>query len=194
MIKYNEMNIFNCEYKNTIIEQLSDKYKINIKDTGINASILMKEIYFNSLIDRNQKQYIYYIIRTRHKRDYKNDKYNLFEMPALGWDWHRCGIHIYDCNNIIESDYITKSHHIKFSRYVNRCSDCDHLLFCNNLSNKSYMAFNQPVEPKRFRELKAMSLTELKKQPEFNKSLYKMLRSIHKILKKGESHNEIHNG
>ena len=56
------------------------------------------------------------------------------------------------------------------------------------------MAFNQPVEPKRFRELKAMSLTELRRQPEFNKSLYKMLRSIHKILKKGESHNEIHNG
>jgi hypothetical protein len=52
------------------------------------------------------------------------------------------------------------------------------------------MAFNKPVTPTRFKELYAMSLTELKKQPEFDARLYKLLRTIRKKIRKGESHNE----
>lgn len=187
MIKYKEMSSYTCDFKETLIDSLEVKHNLDIRNKGIPAPILMEEVYWNKYIDTTQKQYIYYLIRKKHSKEFKN---NMIEMPALGWDWHRCGINIYDCYNIIESDYITKSCNIKYSRWVNRCSDSDHLLFCNDLSNKSYYAFNQPVEPQRFKELKAMKLTELKKQPEFNAKLYKLLRTIHKKLK-GESHNEI---
>lgn len=188
MIQQIDINRFNCNLSHQIIDNINQKYNLNNK---IPAKILMDEI-FNANIKTIQKQLIYYIIKTKYYKEFKTDRELNFY--GLRWNWFNCGHHIYNCYGIVHSDYITKSNDIKFSSYVNNCKLCNHLLFCNNLSNKSYMAFNQPVEPKRFRELKAMSLTELKKQPEFNKSLYKMLRSIHKILKKGESHNEIHNG
>ena len=184
MVKEKEITMFSCEIKQEILNQFnSNKFP---------TKKLMDKVYWHPNLNDRVKQYALYQILTKHHKDFKTDRERNFY--GLRWDWFNCGYHLYKCDHIIKSDYITNSTHIDYSSYVNRCSNCDHLLFCNNLSNKSYMAFNQPVEPKRFRELKAMSLTELKKQPEFNKSLYKMLRSIHKILKKGESHNEIHNG
>ena len=191
MVKYNEMNFLSCEFKNIFINYLNNKYNINIKEKGIKASILIEEVYWNNKIETQLKQYIYYLIRTKHYKEFKSkDQLDLY---GLGWDWFNTGNNIYDCFHIVRSNYITKSYNLKYCQWVNKCNDCDHLLFCNNLLSKSYYAFNQPVTPQRFRELTSLSLTELKKQPEFNASIYRMLRRIHKLLLKGESHNETNN-
>lgn len=187
MIKYKEMKLYSCEFKDTLINYLNSKYKLNIKTSGIPAPLLMEEVYWNNGISTKQKQYIYYLIRKNHSKEFKD---NMINMPALGWDWHRCGINIYDCCNLVECDWVTKSYNIKYSHWVNKCSNCDHLLFCNNISNASYKVFNKSVTPVRFKELTSLSLTELKKQPEFDKHIYRLLRRVHKLLLKGESHNE----
>lgn len=187
MVTYKEMALYSCEFKDTLIDYLNSKYKLDIKTSGIPAPLLMEEVYWNNGISTTQKQYIYYLIRKKHSKEFKD---NMINMPALGWDWHRCGINIYDCCNLVECDWITKSYNIKYSHWVNRCSNCDHLLFCNDISCQSYMAFNKPVTKEKFNQLNKLSLTELKRQPEFDNKIYKTLRKIHKLLKE-KSHNEI---
>jgi len=183
MITSKELEIYSCEFRDTFIKEFnSDK---------ITAPELIDKVFYDSRINREQKQYIYYRIRKHHSKEFKSQSQR--DMYGLGWNWFNSGINLYDCNDIVKSDYITKSHHIKFSNWVNKCSNSDHLYFCNNLSDASYQVFNQPVTPVRFRELTSLSLTELKKQPEFNKHLYRLLKRIHKLLLKGESHNETNN-
>lgn len=184
MIKLNNINkIYSCEKAQSIIDYFNNNF--NIKK-GLHPNTILEELN-NIYSSIDVCQYLYYIFRTKFKKEFKTKReWNFF---GYRYNFFNTGGAIYKCSDIIESNYITKSSYIKYSSYVNRSCYCDHLLFCNNLSHKSYYAFNKPVTPERFKELISLSLTDLKKQPEFNLSIYKMLRKTHKILK-GESHNE----
>lgn len=178
MIKEKDLDLFSCtlkkEYLNTI------KFPIKAQD-------LMDLVFDDNRIEDRTKQFIYLQMKLHHRKEFNPRILNRY---GYAWDWFDVGDTLYECKQIVNSDCIFKSNNIKYSRYVNRSVYCDHLLFCNDLNSQSYRAFNKPVTPTRFKELYAMSLTELKKQPEFDARLYKLLRTIHKKVRKGESHNE----
>lgn len=181
MIKEQEFNIFSCQLKDLYLAEIT--FPIKAKD-------LMDKVFEDTRIDTHNKQLIYLKMRQHHKKEFNIrdlDRYRYL------WDWFNTGDTIYDCKNIVRSDNIFKSDHIYKGNYINRSSECKYVLFCNNLYNKQFMAFNKPVTPTRFKELYAMSLTELRKQPEFDARLYKLLRTIRKKIRKGESHNESKN-
>ena len=171
-----ELSLYKCGLKETILKEI-DINKIPIPE-------LIKKICQDERVPYKTQQYIYYCSRKYYAHTFKSIR----EQNKLGlkWNWFNTGINLYDCLNIVESDYITKSHHIRYSQWVNKCCNCDHLLYCNDLSHASYCVFNQPVTQKRFSELKQLTLTELKIQPEFNKTIYKTLTHIHKLLAKGK--------
>ncbi len=181
MIKEKDLNIFSCTLK--------EEYLNNIK-FPIKAQDLMDQVFDDNRIEDRTKQFIYLLMKAYHKKEFNLRVLNRY---GYAWDWFDVGDTIYDCNHIINSDNIFKSTSIKYSKYVNRSRYCDHLLFCNDLNSQSYMAFNKYVEPTRWKQLANMSLTELKKQPEFDAKLYKLLRTIRKKVRKGESHNESKN-
>lgn len=178
MIKEKDLDLFSCtlkkEYLNTI------KFPIKAQD-------LMDLVFDDTRIEDRTKQFIYLQMKLHHKKEFNPRILNRY---GYTWDWFDTGDTLYECKQIVNSDCIFKSRSIKYSKYVNRSAYCDHLLFCNDLNSQSYMAFNKPVTPTRFKELYDMSLTELKKQPEFDARLYKLLRTIRKKIRKGESHNE----
>jgi radical SAM protein with 4Fe4S-binding SPASM domain len=178
MIKEQELNLFSCELKHLYLKEIH---------LPIKAKDLMDKVFEDARIDISNKQLIYLKMRQYHKKEFKPRDLNRYRYL---WDWFDTGDTIYDCSNIVKSDNIFKSNHIYKSNYVNRCARCDYLLFCNNICDQNYRAFNKPVTPTRFKELYAMSLTELKKQPEFDAKLYKLLRTIRNKIRKGESHNE----
>lgn len=178
MIKENEFNLFSC----AIRDEYFNKIKFPIK-----AQDLMDQIFNDDRLEDYTKQLIYLQMKIHHKKEFDQRVLNRY---GYAWDWFDAGETIYDCKHIVNSDNVFKSRSIKYSKYVNRSSNCDHLLFCNDQGYKSYMAFNKQVEPARWKQLASMSLTELKKQPEFDSKLYKLLRTIRKKIRKGESHNE----
>ena len=178
MIKEKDLNIFSCTLKK--------EYLNNIK-FPIKAQDLMDQVFDDNRIENKTKQFIYLLMKAHHKKEFNTRILNRY---GYAWDWFDTGDTIYDCNYIVNSDNIFKSDSIKYSKYVNRSRYCDHLLFCNDLNSKSYMAFNKHVESTRWKQLANMSLTELRKQPEFDARLYKLLRTIRKKVRKGESHNE----
>ena len=45
MVKYKEMTLYSCEFKDTLIDYLNSKYKLDIKTSGIPAPLLMEEVY-----------------------------------------------------------------------------------------------------------------------------------------------------
>lgn len=181
MITKKDFNYFTCN----IQQEYLSKIKLPIK-----AKTLLDLILNDSRISLEIKQFIYLQINIKHKKEFDIRTLNRYKYI---WDWFDTGETIYNCKNIVESDNVFKSNYISFSNYIYKCSDCKNCLFCNNLYNKQFMAFNKQVTPARFKELYAMSLTELRKQPEFDARLYKLLRTIRKKIRKGESHNESKN-
>lgn len=83
--------------------------------------------------------------------------------------------YIYQSKNILYSQNISKSDIVKFSEYAHNCknintailskycknssyifgsallTNCNNCLFCFNISDKSYMIFNQPVSEDEFK-------------------------------------------
>ena len=178
MIKKTEFNLFSCQLKEEYLNNMPDKIK---------AQDLMDLIFEDNRINDTTKQFIYLQMKIHHRKEFNTRVLNRY---GYLWNWFDTGDNIYASNEVLKSDNIFKCHHISFSNHVNRSRNCKYLLFCNDLNSQSYMAFNKPVTPTRFKELYAMSLTELKKQPEFDSKLYKLLRTIRKKVRKGESHNE----
>ena len=181
MIKEQELDLFSCELKHLYLKEIT---------LPIKAKDLMDKVFEDTRIDTTNKQLIYLKMRQHHKKEFNPRDLDRYRYK---WNWFDVGDTLYECTDIVNSDNIIKSDHIYRGNYVNRSSNCKYLLFCNNLYNKTYVAFNKPVTPTRFKELYAMSLTELKKQPEFDAKLYKLLRTIRKKVRKGESHNESKN-
>lgn len=181
MVKQQEINLFSCELQKEYLNKITFPIK---------AQTLMDLIFEDKRIGNTTKQFIYLQIKIHHKKEFNPRILNRY---GYAWDWFDSGETLYGCHKIVNSDNIFKSNDILFSKYVNKSSYSDHLLFCNNIYKGSYMAFNKSVDKTRWKQLASMSLTELRRQPEFDARLYKLLRTIRKKIRKGESHNEYKN-
>ena len=180
MVNEKEFELFSCQLKDLYLTEIT--FPIKAKD-------LMDRVFDDTRIDTDNKQLIYLKMRQYHKKEFTQRELQFY---GYRWDWFNTGDTVYDCQRIVRSDNVFRSTDIYKSNYVSRCARCKHLLFCYNLADAEYMAFNQPVTPQRFTELSGMSLTELKKQPEFKPRLYKLLRGMRRKIRKGDSHNVKH--
>ena len=97
-----------------------------------------------------------------------------------------CGNDIYNSYDCSDSDELIDSSGIKKSRGCYNCKDSNHLLYCKDVRNRSYVVFNKYVSKERFNELKKMNLDQIKEEPEFNQNIYDKIKNKLKDLYKNK--------
>ena len=167
-----------CNLTNKFINDYKKEAIFVFENDMYDTNELLSFLYNYPEINDKSKEFFYHLCRLK----FNDIPYKLSMQYQKKFGLTNCGPNIYNSYGCSNSNLLLNCNGISKSFGCSNCKFSNHLLYCENMRHKTYMAFNKPVSRARFKELIALTPEELQNTPEFNAAVFTKINSLNEYI------------